>query len=289
MSLRLCLALVAPLTVAVVGCGPSVTGDDDDTIDGSADAPVNIDAWGDGSEQLPSRVYAHSGQMLYRIDTQTMAVIPIGPFANLGTQSMTDIAVDRDERMIGVTLNRIFEVDVTTGAATFLADFTGTDNLTSLSFVPADPLQPDGLEMLVAATDTGAVIRIDVTGTTATSTVIGDYGQYMNTDIISSGDIVYVKDYGTVATVDVANGPDYLAILDPANGWSATVVGTGTGFDKIFGIAFWGGVLYGFTDDGTDAGSFVRLDRATGAGTLISAGTVRWYGAGVTTIAPIID
>jgi hypothetical protein len=287
MSSRLSLALAGPLIVMLVACGPSVTGDDDDTDARTTDA--SIDSPGsDGNNSLPSRVYAHSGQMLYRIDTMTMAVIPIGPFLNLDTQSMTDIAVDRDERMIGVTLDRIFEVNVATGEATFLADFTGTDNLTSLSFVPANPANPDGPEMLVAATDTGAVIRIDVVGSTATSTVIGDYGQHQGVDIISSGDIVYVKDFGTVATVDVGNGPDYVATLDPNNGWQATVIGAGTGYDKIFGVAFWGGTLYGFTDDGASAGSFVRLDIVSGGATLIQAGAIRWFGAGVTTIAPII-
>jgi hypothetical protein len=108
--------------------------------------------------------------------------------------------------------------------------------------------------------------------------------------VISSGDIVYVRGFGTVATVDVGatTGQDYLAVIDPMNGWAATVVGAGTGFDKIFGVAFWGGQLYGFADGGAGAGSFLRLDRQTGAGTLLQAGTIRWFGAGVTTSAPII-
>lgn len=289
--------LVSAALVLAAACGPSVTGNGDDVqsidaaTDGAPDARV-IDGPGgiDADESPPSRVYAHSGQMLYRIDTTTNAAIPIGPFTNLGTQSMTDIAVDRDERMIGVTLNKIFEVDETTGACTLLASFTGTDNLTSLSFVPANPGAPDGPEMLVAATDTGAVIRIDIAGASATSTVIGDYGQSGGMDVISSGDIVYVRGFGTVATVDVGatTGQDYLAVIDPMNNWAATVVGTGTGFDKIFGVAFWGGQLYGFADGGAGAGSFVRLDRQTGAGTLLQAGTIRWFGAGVTTSAPII-
>ncbi len=283
------------LAVAAAACGPSVTGSDDDqpidaavAIDGRViDGPGGIDA----DETPPSLVYAHSGQTLYRIDTRTNQAIMIGAFTNLGTQSMTDIAVDRNGVMIGVTLNKIFSVDTSTAACTLLASFTGTDNLTSLSFVPANPAQPDGPEVLVAATDTGAVIRIDVSGSTATSTVIGDYGQSGGMDVISSGDIVYVRGFGTVATVDVGatGGQDYLATIDPTSGWQATVIGTGTGFDKIFGVAFWGGTLYGFADSGAgNGGAFVRLDRQTGAGTLIEAGTIRWFGAGVTTEAPII-
>jgi hypothetical protein len=224
--------------------------------------------------------------MLYRIDTATMAAVPVGAFTNIGTQSITDIAVDRNERMVGVTLSRIFEIDVNTGHATFLADYTGAGNLTSLSFVPANPAQPDGPEVLVASTDGGTVIRIDIAGQTATATVIGDYGQYQGMDIVSSGDIVYVKDFGIVATVDVGNTNDYLATIDPTT-WRATIVGSGTGFDRIFGVAFWGGTIYGFVDGGTN-GSMIRIDRQTGAATLLQAGEIRWYGAGVTTVAPII-
>jgi hypothetical protein len=293
---RLLFVVATAVAALVIGCGPSVSGgDDDDTADARIDA-AGIDARGsdggiDGSTELPSRVYAHSGQMLYRVNTTSLSVVSIGAFTNLGTQSMTDIAVDRDERMIGVTLNKIFEIDETTAAATLLATLTGGDNLTSLSFVPANAADPDGAEMLIAATSTGSVLRIDIAGTAATTTVIGDYGQHQAMDIVSSGDIVYVKGFGTVATVDVGavGGQDYLATLDPANGWAATVIGTGTGFDKLFGIAFWGGTLYGFADGGAGAGSFVRLDRTTGVGTLIEAGTIRWFGAGVTTIAPIIN
>lgn len=288
--LRLSAALTACLVAA---CGPSVTADDDDTPNPDArepdarviDAPGGIDA----EEPLPSQVFAHSGQTLYRIDTATNMSIRVGDFTNLGTQSMTDIAVDRNGRMIGVTLNKIFEVNKSTGAATFLADFTGADNLTSLSFVPVNIGNPDGPEMLVAATDTGAVIRIDISGATATSVAVGDYGQSGGMDIISSGDIVYVRGFGAVATVDLGDTQDYLATLDPANNWAATIIGTGTGFDRIFGVAFWGGTLYGFVDGGTgNGGSFIRLDRTTGAGTLLRADTIRWFGAGVTTEAPII-
>ncbi|MEZ4404468.1 MAG: hypothetical protein R3B06_30895 [Kofleriaceae bacterium] len=294
---RFACLLAVPAAVAAAGCGPSISGSDDDDVPIDAplatDAPAPIDAptGTDAPDEMPSQVFAHSGQMLYRIDTATNAAVMVGAFTNLGTQSMTDIAVDRDGRMIGVTLNKIFEVDKATGASTKLADFSGSDNLTSLSFVPANPAQPDGPEMLVAATDTGAVIRIDVTGTTATSTVIGDYGQHNGMDVVSSGDIVYVRGFGTVATVDVGaiTGDDYLAVIDPANNWAATVIGTGTGFDKIFGVAFWGGALYGFADGGTgNGGSFIQIDRQTGRGTLITAGAVRWFGAGVTTQAPLI-
>jgi hypothetical protein len=144
--------------------------------------------------------------------------------------------------------------------------------------------------VLISANDAGAVYRIDISGTTATAVAVGSYGMRGADVIGSSGDIVSVRGFGTVATVNVGAGLDYLARLDPANGWRATVIGTGTGYDKIFGLACWEGKLYGFVDDGFEAGTGAVIDIApqTGGATLVGPGNVRWFGAGVTTVAPLI-
>ena len=287
------LFLVLAVVATAAACGPSVSGDGDDDDDDTprTDAATDAAPGPDGPDiPLPSRVYAHSGTTLYRIDTTTFAAVPIGAFTGLPqNQGMLDLAVDRNERMIGVSRTQIYEIDETNAQTTFLASYTGSA-ITSLSFVPVNPADPDGEEMLVAATDDGSVIRININGTTATTLVIGDYGQHQGQDIVSSGDLVYVKNFGTVATVDVGNGTnDYLARVDPANGWRATIVGNGVGYDKIFGTAFWGGELYGFVDQGANSGSFIRIDPTTGVGTLLQAGSIQWFGAGVTTVAPVID
>lgn len=282
----------------VAACGPTHGGGDDDdpSVDARVDARV-IDGTptDDGRVELPSRVYAHSGPSLYVVDTTTLVQTRIGDFIGLGNQSMLDIAVDRDERMIGITRDKIFQVDVATAATTLLATFGTATGFTSLSFVPADPGNPDGPEVLIAASDAGSVYRIDITGTTASAVLVGGYGMQGATPIGSSGDIVSVRGFGTVATVNLGaggagNGPDYLARLDPTMGWKATIIGGGTGFDQIFGLGFWGGTLYGFVDDGFEAatGAMIEIDPTTGSGTLIRRGDVRWFGAGVTTIAPVI-
>ena len=237
------------------------------------------------------RVYAHSGTTLYRIDTLTDAAVPVGAFTSPDlTTSMLDIALDRSDRMIGVTRNQIFQINPNTGACTLQSTYPGSA-LNSLSFVPVSIAAPTGPEMLVAATATGDVVRIDPTGGTA-PTIIGNFGVTGGTQVTSSGDLVYVKGVGIFATVDVgpASDDDFLASVDPANGWKATVIGAGTGFNKILGIAFWGGTLYGFVDDGATAlsGRLIELDQTTGAGTLLQTEAIRWFGAGVTTEPPLI-
>ena len=107
----------------------------------------------------------------------------------------------------------------------------------------------------------------------------------------SSGDLFAVHGAGIFATVDVGGGGnDFLARIDPNNGWQATVIGTGTGFDRIFGLGFWGGIIYGFVDEGTGGGGkMIQIDQNTGVGLELSHSTVRWFGAGVATDAPIVQ
>ena len=259
--------LVVVVLSGLAACGPSRGDDDDVVVDARIDARPADAAPGDTVDELPSRVYAHAGLTLYVLDTITLAQTRIGDFTNLpANQTMLDLAVDRDDRMIGITRDKIFEVDEHTAAATLLAT------------------------LLIAANATGAVYRIDIAGNTATAVEVGSYGTQGAAVIGSSGDIVSVRGFGTVATVNVGTGMDYLARLDPTNGWRATVIGTGTGYDNIFGLGFWAGKLYGFVDDGFTAGTgaFVDINPTTGNATLVQAGAIRWFGAGVTTVAPLI-
>ena len=79
-------------------------------------------------------------------------------------------------------------------------------------------------------------------------------------------------------------GHDKLARLAPMT-FAATTIGTDTGFDHIWGIAYWKNKIYGFTD----TGQFILIDPNTGAGTLVSTSTESWWGAAVTTLAPVIQ
>lgn len=280
------------LMIAASGCGRAAPADPDSGVDGAPG--VDSEPRPDGTGADYSRVYAHSGTTLYRIETSNLEVIEVGPFgAATGTQSITDIAIDRDDRMIGVSLDAIYEIDETTGTATHLADFAaGVDGFTSLSFVPVDPDDDQSAERLVAANDQGAVFEIDpVTGA---ATQIGSYGMSGADPIRSSGDIVSVRGFGTLATVTIGlplTEPDHLAWIDPVT-WEATIIGAGsTGYDRIFGLGFWGGTIFGFVDDGSAAGTgqMVTIDPTTGVATPATSAAFRWYGAGVTTDAPIVN
>ena len=274
------------MAVAILAaCSPA--GRRDDVVD-PVDAPAQPD------EDAPpvavmSRVYAHSGDTLYRMDPLTLAATPIGPMGGLDA-ALLDLAVDKNDNIVGVTASKLYSLDANTGAPTLIKTLTGAaQGLTSLSYIPgATSSDPD---LLVSANGDGDVFSIDpVTGT---ATQIGSYGTGPGgVTISSSGDLFGVEGFGIYATVYVGGDKsvDYLAKIDPANNYKAALMPQPTGYSKIFGLGFWGGKIYGFVDNGFDAssGTMIQIE-PDGQAIELSTADVRWFGAGVTTDAPIIQ
>lgn len=237
---------------------------------GDVDAP-------DGVEPPDnSAVFAHTSDALYRVDPNTLQLTLIGDFIwPNGSDSMTDIAIDRFGRMLGVSFSRVYEVDEQTGNCIFLSDLS-SGGFNGLSFLPAD--DDPANEILIGADQLGDVYELDPG--TGVATLIGNYGG----GITSSGDLVSVLGAGTFATVNNGPGTDYLARIDPANGYAATIVGD-TGYDSIWGLGYWRNKVYGFAA----TNEFLVIDVNTGAATPEPVDAVEWWGAGVTTLAPIIE
>ncbi|MEO6777233.1 MAG: hypothetical protein ABI467_30170 [Kofleriaceae bacterium] len=267
------------LLVLCVACGPGGRGDDDfgtgDASTGGGDA-AGIGS-GSGSDEAVY-VYAHTASTLYRVDPDTLAITPVGDFAwPSGTDTMTDLAIDKTGQMIGVSFTSVYRVDPTNAHATLLSPHLDGE-FNGLSFVPADQLGQTGDDVLVGTRNSdGKVFRVDpMTGAT---TQVGDMGAAY----ASSGDLVAVAGFGTVQTV-TGNGADRLARLAPQT-FVATPIGTDTGFGEIWGVAYWKNKIYGFTN----GGAFILIDPTTGAATLVSNTGIGWYGAAVTTLAPVIQ
>lgn len=239
-----------------------------------------------------SKILAHSGNQLFEIDPAVLDATLIGNITGQGSRSITDIAVDKNGRILGITMNALYEISAT-GSATLISDLTASaKGLTSLSFVPTDINDTSSDEYLVAANDDGDVFAIDEA--TGTASLLGNYGTLGGETIGSSGDIVAIYNVGIFATVNVGDDwqvDDYLVQLDPQT-WEATLAPQATGFDRIFGLGFWGGRFFGFVDggaDGTPAGRLIEIDAATGTAEILFDSDVRWFGAGVTTVAPGIS
>jgi hypothetical protein len=281
----------------VASCGPSAR-TTFDSPPGTPDAPPGNTI--DGSDLTQSRVYAHTGDHLYRFDTDTNQPIDVGAITGLTAgESITDIAVDKTEKIIGISFKRLYTINKDTGAATVLKDLpaaVSSKGFTSLSFVPADINNMNSPERLIAATNGGDVFEISPT--TGEASPVGSYGMEGGKPKGSSGDIVAIYGAGIFATVDIGTSdtdrakPDYLAKLNPVT-FEAILKPTDTGTDRIFGLAYWKGKVYGFVDvKGVGAartGKFVEINQTTGAATMLTDGPMAWFGAGVTTIAPIVE
>ncbi|HEU0036995.1 MAG TPA: hypothetical protein VFQ53_40570 [Kofleriaceae bacterium] len=271
-------AIGGAFVLLAIGCGPSSRpgngGGDDDGVDAS---PPAIDA-PTGDNTGTTYVYAHSSSTLYKIDPDTLAVTMVGNFGwPNGFDQMTDLAIDRNGQLIGISFGSVYRVDPNTAQATLLSsNLSGEFN--GLSFVPADMLGQTGDDILIATRNSdGNVFRIDPM--TGAATQVGDMGSQFQ----SSGDLVAVEGFGTVQTT--LGAPfDMLSKLAPIT-FHAMPAPQSTGFGQIWGVAYWKGKVFGFTQ----SGQFVTIDPQTGQGTVVQSNGPEWWGAAVTTIAPILQ
>lgn len=226
------------------------------------------------------RVYAHTADALYVVDPRTFSVTRIGDFrwpaTGGGSNEMTDLAINAAGEAWGITFTSLYRVDLTNAQCTYVAPFSGS-LFNGLSFIPGGELEAG--EVLVAANRSGGVYRVD-TATGATR-LVGTYGGALG----SSGDIVSVASGGTFATVidnDTGFEPvEYLARINPMTG-RAVRIGP-TGVSRTWGVGYWRSIVFGFTADG----AVVTLDITTGRATEVARSSVAWWGAAVTTIAPV--
>lgn len=302
--LRLSRSLLIPIVALALtaGCAddsPVTTPDN-----GARDLGVNEGGWPDiwQSDQFvppdgfilgKEVVYAQTATDLFKVDPQTLAVTYIAAFTEPGAVDpprITDIALDKKGRMIGVTKESVYEIDVKTAVCTKLS--TAKAHYVGLSYV-VDNNSIDKKEYLMGLDKEGAVYEIDPA--TGQSTALGGLGSDpvdTGTDLRAAGDIVSIRGFKTLATVErpstVSEDSDWLAQIDEHTG-KATLIGK-VGYKGVWGLGFWKhegkNKVFGFTT----AGEFILIDVQTGAGTLQSMDASNvWWGAGVTTDAPTID
>ena len=154
----------------------------------------------------------------------------------------------------------------------------------ALTFLAPGELRPT--ETLVGATNMGVYYEIDPRD--ASVRRLGSYPDGW----LSSGDLVSVEGatYATIRRAD--DRVDTLAQItfDAGGASSIRVIGPirggGMDFRQIFGLGYWGRSVYGFSN----SGQLIEIDRTTGAGRLATTmtGTDRFWGAGVTTRAPVL-
>jgi hypothetical protein len=181
-------------------------------------------------------VYGHSPTVLYKLDPKTNAVTTVGTFDC--TSQVIDLAIDENNKAYMTTFSGFYSVNLANAKCQMIMSGSYPN---SLSFVPKGTLDPNA-EALVGYFGS-QYVRIN-TQTGAISNVGNLTGGYS-----SSGDIVSVKMGGTFLTVKGTNCSDCLLQIDPKTGNLVQNYGS-LGYTDVFGIAYWGGSVYGFTNAG---------------------------------------
>lgn len=275
------------------GSGNSADGGAEAGSDASQDAqkPADRSLPSDTGPDLSNvLVYAHSRDTLYSFSPETAKVESIGAFFSQGggeVENILDIAIDADGSIVGIGKSNLYNIDKETAEVSEVGALStaGSTEITGLVFVPKNMFRSE--EALVGADNEGVVYEID--RDTAQAEEIGIYPDGW----ISSGDLVAVDGLGTYATVKKSGAEfDQLVSVTFGSGGVSRmellgpVSGGGRDYKQLFGVAYWGAHIYGFTLDG----ELLEIDRDTAQAKLISSdtGAESFWGAGVTTQVPVI-
>nr|MCU0701486.1 hypothetical protein [Myxococcaceae bacterium] len=183
-------------------------------------------------------VYGHSSTTLYSLDPTTRQVRTIGNFDC--AFDIIDLAIDSAGNAFITGFTGFHRLNLANATCTTISSTSGFPN--SLSFVPRGTLDPNA-EVLVAY-DGRFYYRINTTN--GVQQQIGS----LPSGFESSGDIVSVQDGGTFLTVkNMTSNPmcnDCLVQVNPVTGALVRNYGP-IPYTDVYGIAYWGGSVYGFT------------------------------------------
>jgi hypothetical protein len=245
-------------------------------------------------------IFAHSATSLFRLDPDTRQVTKVADFSGCDGK-IVDIAVDATGNLFASTWvldssnvrqgGGLARVDGKTARCTKIAD---GDVPNSLAFVPAGAIDANA-EALVGF-NLQKYVRIDVK--TGKTSELGSLNPNpFNRWFRSSGDLVSVNGGKTYLTAKEVpkDDPDYgepidpndvLLSIDPKTGKVLSVIGS-TEKRDLYGVGFWAGTLYAFSDGGGMFAIDPKTARATVMPTSNSVQGQSFWGAGVTTSAPL--
>jgi hypothetical protein len=249
----------------------------------------------------PGEVYGHSDRTLFKLEPISKEVTIVGNFDCItialpgSGEGMWDIALDKDGQMVGSStvlegfqqVNRLVQIDKVNAHCSVIT--TMPQGINSLTYVPAGTLDPNN-EVLVGF-DGATYLRIDPSSGAVTS--IGNMNPNpTNQDWESSGDVVSIIDGKTYATVKPLGsgtnypGSDRIVEINPVSGQVVALIGDTT-YPKLWGLGFWAGTAYGFSATGQLAAIDLMTGAASGIPLMDVPSGLAFWGAGVTTAAPI--
>jgi len=239
-------------TFAVVVTNPAPGGGFSNTLDFTVQAA--------GTQNTTEILVSDSAGQLWKTQGKSEDAIWIGSLPAV----MSDIAAFNGT-LYGISGadSTLYSIDPSSGSGTAIGSGTGVA-LNALAFSPSGTLYAAGGDSLYT---------IDIT--TGMGTEIGSgsgAGAYT-----SSGDLEFDSGGNLYLTSSGASG-DQLFSIDPTTG-QGTLIGN-IGYSQVYGLAYFNGVMYGFTA----GGSAITINLTTGAGTLVCVYNLSFDGA--TAIAP---
>jgi hypothetical protein len=221
----------------------------------------------------PIKILLNTPTALYQLDLDTFQVTEHGEFSFPdGKDQVTDIALDREGRLWGVSFDAIYAIDQPTLVAHKLGRTPEGSMINALAVVSSQAIgEREGPDVLIAAGfRTHSVFRVD----TAKGTVTAIGNLQLGT---SSGDITWCPGVGPVIVLHHDDGGyDVLARLE-AKTFTAVPIGGGIGFERVRGIAPLRDGLVGVTE----TGDVIEIDPATGVGKPRAHHDLAFYGAAV--------
>ena len=184
------------------------------------------------NEGLDCTIYVHTSTELFKLDPFTTA-----PPLYVGeVPGIVDFDTSSDGSLFGISSSKLYVFGDTNRTWSEVGIGFETDG-----FANGFAIDQSGTAYISAGFN---LYRINLYS--GLEELIGDFG----TSVQSSGDLVINKDNSLFMTSRLRDSEttDRLVVLNPATG-TPTIVGD-TGFDKIFGLAFAWGNLFGFTDQG---------------------------------------
>ena len=254
--------------------------DEDKDGDGIADvADVFPDDPGQPGVVVPKQIYAHSSSTLYTVDVETYVVGNVGAFKwpnDGGGHQMTDVAIDRNGVLYGVTFDRLYVCNPGTAQCFNLGTLPGTYN--GLTWLPAGIIDVDK-DTLIGITNPGAWVQLTIKGGMVTAKQLGTYGA----SYTSAGDAFSIEGVGTFAAVNKAGvNSTVIVTVDPLNGKVTGELAVTQGYNAIYGLAGWEGLILAFNSNG----QMIKVDPVTKVVTNLGNKGVVWWGAGVGTVIP---
>lgn len=228
---------------------------------------------------VPKKIYAHSSSTLYTVDVETYAVGNVGAFKwpqDGGGHAMTDVAIDRYGVLYGVTFDRLYVCNPGTAACSNLGTLPGSYN--GLTWIPAGIIEPNK-DTLIGITNGGGWFQLTVMNGVVAAKQLGSYGNGYS----SAGDAFSIEGVGTFAAVNKVNvNSTVIVTVDPLNGKVTGELAVTQGYNSVFGLAGWEGLILAFDS----SSQMIKIDPVTKVVTNLGAKGVAWWGAGVGTLIP---